>query len=271
MIFEISFVRGMNLKRLICYLIAICLVATIPITTATAAKSTTHLSALKLSFQPPEGWTVFTRDIKEDDPVLKDLNIDKATLTKNMISGNVYLSALSKDQETEINVSMITSAQIGKVYNLNLLEEDGFAEMEQEYVAQRKRRGAYVTQFSKYIHKQATFIIVDYYQEFQRGIAYARDYITIINGQAITISLSTFTGNITSELATVLQRTVDSVVFSEVTVKPTFNADSLLYGMLGVFFFIAAAIFVKMRLNRRDKKDKPFKDGNALKNKYTRW
>lgn len=271
MIFETSFVRGMNLKRLICYLLVICLIAVIPLTIASAAENTIHLLTLKLSIDPPQGWTVFTREIKENDPALTELNIDKDTLIKNMISGNVYFSALSEDQDTEINVSMTTSAQISKVYDLNLLEEETFAEMEQEYVAQRKRRGAFVTQFSKHSHKQATFIIVDYYQEFQRGFAYARDYITIINGQAITISLNTFSGDITSELASILQATVDSVVFSEVTEKPAFSVDSLVYGMLGVFFFIAAGIFIKIRLSRRDKKDKPFKDGNALKNKYTRW
>lgn len=259
------------MKRLFCCIIAILFLAGIPVAAAIAAEKTITLPALKLSIESPEGWIVFTRDINDDDPALQQLNIDKTTLTKNMISGNVYFSALTEDQQTELNVSMITSAQIRKVYDLNLLAEDAFAEMEQEYVAQRKRRGASVTQFSKFVHNQAAFIIVDYYQEFQRGNVYARDYITIINGQAITISLSTFAGNITDELASVLHNIVHNAVFSEVTEKPTFNADSLVYGMLGVFLFIAAGIFVKLRLNRRDKKDRPFKDGNALKNKYTRW
>ena len=249
----------------------LCLGALIP--AASAAGVAVELPELNMRFESPEGWIALTRNMREDDPALEALGIDQAELNRSFISNSVYFSALSDDRETELIVAMETSSEIRKAYDLSLQTGDAFTDIEQETVARHERAGETVMRFTKYEHKQAAFIMIDYYREFNRGTAYSRNYSTIINGQAITVSLHSFSGEISGERAAALQRTVDSIEFTEVTEKPSFNYQTIVYGIVGIFIIIGAALIFKIRRNKRPVKRKTgsASSGSALKNKYTRW
>lgn len=240
-------------------------------TSAYAAGTVYDLPELAMHIQVPDGWVTFTRDLDNSNTDLQQFGYDKDTLASIYLENNIYLNTISKDPFAEIIVTMDTSEEIEKAYDLNIRNDKELASMQRELIDKHTNSGASVSKYMMFEHTQALFVAIEYAQPVAGNTVYSKDFSTIINGQAINISLHSYDTPMTDDLSQALQQMVNSITFSEVTTKSVFNMTSILFGMLGIFFILAVVVFYKIRKSNGKKKTYARDVKTAFKNKYTRW
>ncbi|MFZ5975455.1 MAG: hypothetical protein ACOYU3_08615 [Bacillota bacterium] len=204
----------------VCIFIALCSSVALA---APAAKYT--IPELYMTVEIPEGWAVFTRDVKTDDPNLGLVGMDAESFKKVLEENDAYLDALKTEPISEITiVKQENDEDTRDVFDMKRLSDSEIKEWIEKDPEKAEQMGITMNGYSIYNHKQAKFVSVDVQFEANGMIAYGKWYFTIINGQGISITLKNYTGKVTAEQKQVLKDVVDSVVFTEVKEKP-FNID----------------------------------------------
>lgn len=112
------------MRKAVTLLIAVLLLCPCP--TVCAAENAYRLDDLKLSVDIPSDLIVFTRNIKHDDPNLKEFELTKDQMDSMMKDGNIYLNALDPNVAFEVVVTMIESP-LNDFYYLSNTELSMFA------------------------------------------------------------------------------------------------------------------------------------------------
>ena len=232
-------------------LISLCLFSAVPV--ALAAGLTYELPDLDMTIDAPQGWVVFTRDVKEDDPNIELMGMNSKELADRFKNDKIYLYMIDKDAAAQIIMTM-TEDEISKdIFDMSSVSESEIrSEMESLIETQEMNDEIKYLDYSIYKHKQATFMVLSLTQQINGITAYGKQYITLINGKDIQIMLHSYGSEISDSLAETIQDTVDSITFTEVRQKKT---------RLSAFFTIAmniAAVFgivwlIAFLINRRKK------------------
>jgi len=263
--------RAKHIKRITTLVTALLLLAAFT-PAALAGGTAISLPDLKMTVEVPKDWPAVTRETPADDSAFGQIGITKDDWMKYAKDSNTYLSAVSQDKQSELVIVMESGSSITKAYDLNLLDEEQLIEFEQEMYSLRERTGKTMTKFQRAHHDQALFLQIEYTQQYNRGTAFAKEYVTIVNGQAISISMKSFAGEIKGDVGAALRFVMDTLYFTEITEKPKFDYSTMLYGMAGVLIFVGLALAFRVRIRRKNKKDSGDDDHiSGLKNKYTRW
>lgn len=222
------------MKKLLAFVLALCCIVSSAPAVFAGDAAAYELPELNMVIKVPGGWLTFTQNTDDDDADLKLLGTDSKTLTDFYKQNNIYLDSMSKDFTAEIIVTMKDYDGSRNVYDFNLLSADEMESMAENLMKElpKQTEGRTYSNNSVYSHKQAKFAVLDLTSQNNGAIVCGKQYYTIINGQAINVILSSYTGEVTDELAQTLKNTVDSIEFTKVTEKPGIDWKRVLYTAL---------------------------------------
>lgn len=235
------------MKKLLALTVALLYLVSFTPAVLAADSATYELSELSMTITPPEGWIVLTQDVDEDDPILDLFAMSGKELSDYYKENGIYLYMIRTDPVVEIAVRMKDFDDSREIYDLNSISDEELLPGLGSMISEK------VKGMTLYKHKQAKFYVYDV-AELNNGIMiYGKLYFTIINGKMISITLHSHGSEISDELDKTAQRTVDSIVFTEVTPKPTFLSAilSLLKEIALVVGIIVIIVFV---IRKRRKK-----------------
>lgn len=216
-----------------------------------------ELPELNMKIDSPEGWYVFTRDVKEDAPGLEYLGIDGKGLADEYKESGTYLDMISAAPGAEIYVAMIDSKEGRDIYDFNYISAEDLlpAISKIQEVQKQAEKQIEFSDAAVYAHKQAKFVYYDYTWQTDGITVHGIQYCTVINGQIIIISMSSREGDITGSLAQTLKSIVDSITFTEVKSKLTGDYTAVLAIIAGAAAgaVIGAAIFALRKRRYKNK------------------
>lgn len=184
-----------------------------------------EIADLDLSLElPAEYHYVFTRDMDGDDSSFVDLGMTKESLFENK---SLYLEALTEDQNAEIIVTMTDTDWSQLYYDFNELENSDLMEMAQ--VCLMDTDGAAnmeITDCDVFEgNDQAKFLKANGVCANENNDGYAIQYVTVLNGNAYTITFNFDHRELSDEEITLTEDVVSSAVFHNVETKDTGNSN----------------------------------------------
>lgn len=195
------------------------------------------LSELGLELTLPEAYShVLTRDISEDDPAFAELGLTKEQL---FADNSVYLEALTDDRTAEIIVTMMKNDWSEMYYDFNTLSEDDLAELAE--VCLMNDNSDVAMEYSAYglfdENEQARFLKAIGTFVGQESSGTTVQYVTVINGEAYTITFNFVGGNISENQEKMTEEVISSVVFDEITPQDKTESNT-------VFIVVIVALIV---------------------------
>lgn len=175
-----------------------------------------------MTLKVPEDFIVFERIVDEFDPNLELINSSKEKMEDMFNQGNIYLNGIMIPPNYELVVTLTEYAGSQDIFDFNYFTDKELDAMAKKLTEENVPRdtGITYTGYDIYKQNQAAFLVFDIIQENSSGQVYGKQYYTIINGQAINITLHGYNGEIPAGEASMLKGIVDSAYFKEVKVKP---------------------------------------------------
>lgn len=236
------------------------------ITTQVFAEGGTYeIKEAKMTLDIPEEFLVFERVVDEFDPNLELINSSKEDLEEVFKKGNIYLNAVMVPSDHEIVVTLTEYAGSQDIFNFKYFTDKEMDTLGSKLVSDAKSNsnGIEYTGYETYKNDQGSFIVLDLIQNSSAGQVYGKQYYTIVNGQAIYITLHSYVGEISEDASAMFKGVVDSVKFEEILEKPSEGFMTKVTGMItlktlviaGVVVILGGIILIIIGLKRRNKDD----------------
>ncbi len=207
------------MKRFGTLILAFCLFLALLSIPAFADGTSYYLEELDMSISIPDEFDVFTRDIKSDDPLLKEYGISKQDLDF-MYENKVYLYAMDQLMQYELMVTMDELAH----EDLNDFSDSGLNSMLDDIDELYTSNGITIIKSDIYTHSQTKFLRIHMSQPGASDALYSLQYHTIIDGKGINITLHSYSGQIGFDEEAIAKEIVDSTDF--VSLPPLSTATS---------------------------------------------
>ncbi len=182
---------------------------------ATVTVNAVNFEELGMKIDIPEQYYDLKSGIDNNDSKITYyetvLRTTKDELKSQYEQGGIIYSGITNNLSKEIIISVIENSRTKSDFNLNSLKEADVTQLQQELVSansgmQKQEQEVYENNGIKYV-----------YTSFKSGAKTLKQYYTIVNGKAITITLSGEYSNIKNdELKTI----VDTIKFDEIQEKP---------------------------------------------------
>ena len=217
------------MKKILLLLIYVLLLATL--STNAFASNTYDLPKLNLSLDSPDDWIVITRNPDDNEEAENLFGTDSTTIINFLEQREIHINFSKNDSSEEIFITMFDDEGSKDVVSLNSLSDkqlEKFADtiMNTSYedvkdmVAEQSYDGIVAEgvdwlKYEIYDHKQATFVKF-YLNKIILGIEYPSiQYTTIQNGQTISITVISYTGELSESLESVSKEVIDSITFTK--------------------------------------------------------
>lgn len=223
-----------------------------------AAGTTYTIDEMNLTVELPDDLYVFERsDFNVLDP---NPDLEKAGFTdvqeqlKLMQDYGIYLTAVTQDQQFQINLTKKDSSTTQSIFDLSTLTEE---EMEEflDTMRQEENQDETLKEYSVERYddqpERPFFTLRLKVDSAETGEMEEMCYVTIVNGFSITVD-GVAKGEMTAEQGELLKTIADSVHITEVQEKPEVTLDaeailSLLFPLLLIIVLIAAGIVLRVR------------------------
>lgn len=238
-----------------------------------AENGTYEIKEADMTLDISDEFVVFGRIVDEFDENLELIGSSKKELEEVFKKGNIYLNAVMIPTEYEIVLTLTEYEGSQDIFDFNLFSESELDVLgKQLSTSSPEESGATYTGYETYKQNQAQFIVFDLYQENASGKVYGKQYYTIINGQAINITMHSYTGELPAEKLDLLRSTIDSISFDEVKAKPkeAIMSNIMLNASMKIILIVVALVIfggitliilaIKRKRNRDDDDDDYYED-----------
>lgn len=194
-------------------IILVSIMLLLPLLTSIAiadSENTYYLKTIELTVTVPKGYTVFTRDMKADDPNLAKYGFTKDYLLSTMKAQQTYIEALSGDGLTEMYVAMFVDSGMD---DFSKKSDATLKALIDELLPQYASMGITMEKGEVYQHSQTKFIKLYGKHTVSGMTVYTRQYSTVYNGHTYNFTMQSFSGKISSSQEKDLQSFVDNAVF----------------------------------------------------------
>lgn len=214
------------MKKIAAYLTAILLLFS-ALSVAAAGAGTYYLREPGLHITVPEGYYVFTRDVDENDPDLWEMDLFSAGEMKDMLEAdNAYLAAFSPDVSYNVQVRAVPS----ELSYFNSLGETLLMSLSDSWDGMLDSYGLNILSKDLYRHPQTLFLRYFWTQEDRGSTVYGLQYYTVVNCQAISITLFSYAGPVTPAQEQLMLGMVESIRFegmAEAAPEPTTSSGTV--------------------------------------------
>jgi hypothetical protein len=181
--------------------------------------------------------------METDDSAFVDLGMTKESLFEN---DSLFLEALSEDQNAEIIVSMVASDWSQLYYDFNEMQNSDLMEMAQVYLVETESASnmeiSDVDIFEG--NRQAKFIKTEGVFANENNEGYAVQYVTVLNGNAYTITFNSCSGEIGDEEKAMMEDVVSSISFHTVEMKDTGNSNAIYIAIIVIMALIIIVLII---------------------------
>jgi len=223
---------------------------------------------LNMSIDVPSDWITLTRDMDDNNPYLDEFGLTVDEINAQFENNHIYLNSVYSDETStvELVVTMLDYVGSNAVYSFDDLSSDELTDIAQDLEGQlHEQTGADYKFLDIYKSEQATFMCFDLQQSFEGMTVYGHQCYTIVNGQAINITMHSYANPISPEVKTIQYEMVDSVKFSSIQKKSaakTVNLyksvrTGLITGAVFGVAFLVFSLFSKKARAKRKAKNKP--------------
>ncbi len=258
-------------KRLISAVFAVLFLLTVAVSPVLAASNgdLVDVKELSLRISAPEGWLVFTRDTPADAPVFDEFEgIDKEYMDRLFQQNSIYFNAVEpNDASQEIVVTMAENPILFDWNGLSDAEYNQFAD-EVMNADMEKITGIsgvkYDGDYELVDHPQCKLMKLNARIINDQEQTALIQYVTVINGQHINITLRSYTGSISSEEEKTLDQIVQEMEFTEVkerpfTIESLFRPEKIILTLCiggGAVLLIVAVVIVCVVVGSNKRKEK---------------
>ena len=218
-----------KLLSVICAAIAFLMTSVLP--ALAIENNMTFVEELNLNIPSPENWYVFTRNTPEDDPVFNAWeDVDKEYIDQLFEQNTIYYNAVEPDSASqEIVITMVENTD---VFDWNGLSDSDYKEFANEIINadMEKITGISGVEYGGYKmvdHPQCKLMKLDARIVNEDEQTAFIQYVTIVNGQHINITLRSYTGAFSAADEKMFDQLVQEMRFTKVEQAP-FNLLSLL-------------------------------------------
>ncbi len=205
-------------------------------TSATTGDKIYYIPESDLTVTVPNGFTVFTRTLSEDDPNLAKYGYTKDSLLSDMEKDHVHLMAISDDGLSMMYISVFENINFT---NFSRMSDSDLEKLMTELGNARfVSTGMTVNNSRVYHHSQTNFIKIFSTSLLGETKVWIRQYSTVYNNQTINFTLLSFRGFFSSDQDMQLTSLVDSAVFGEET-KSYFDYKTAIWITIAGFALFA--------------------------------
>ena len=227
-----------------------------------AAGTTYTIDEMNLTVELPDDLYVFEQsdfNVLNPHPDLEKAGFtDVQDQLKLMQDYNIYLTAVSQDQQLQINLAKKESSTTQSVFDLSTLTDEEFEQfldtMREEDGQQDETLKEYTVERYNDQPERPFFQIRLKVDSEETGEMEELCYVTVVNGFSVTVD-GVAKGSMTQEQADLLKTIADSVHITEVQEKPEIKLDgealiSLLFPLLLIVVLIVVGIVLRVRRGR---------------------
>ena len=227
-----------------------------------AAGTTYTIDEMNLTVELPDDLYVFEQsdfNVLSPHPDLEKAGFtDAQEQLKLMQDYNIYLTAVSQDQQLQINLAKKESSTTQSVFDLSTLTDEEFEQfldtMREEDGQQDETLKEYTVERYNDQPERPFFQIRLKVDSEETGEMEELCYVTVVNGFSVTVD-GVAKGSMTQEQADLLKTIADSVHITEVQEKPEIKLDgealiSLLFPLLLIVVLIVVGIVLRIRRGR---------------------
>lgn len=227
-----------------------------------AAGTTYTIDEMNLTVELPDDLYVFEQsdfNVLNPHPDLEKAGFtDVQDQLKLMQDYNIYLTAVSQDQQLQINLAKKESSTTQSVFDLSTLTDEEFEQfldtMREEDGQQDETLKEYTVERYNDQPERPFFQIRLKVDSEETGEMEELCYVTVVNGFSVTVD-GVAKGSMTQEQADLLKTIADSVHITEVQEKPEIKLDgealiSLLFPLLLIVVLIVVGIVLRIRRGR---------------------
>lgn len=227
-----------------------------------AAGTTYTIDEMNLTVELPDDLYVFEQsdfNVLNPHPDLEKAGFtDVQEQLKLMQDYNIYLTAVSQDQQLQINLAKKESSTTQSVFDLSTLTDEEFEQfldtMREEDGQQDETLKEYTVERYNDQPERPFFQIRLKVDSEETGEMEELCYVTVVNGFSVTVD-GVAKGSMTQEQADLLKTIADSVHITEVQEKPEIKLDgealiSLLFPLLLIVVLIVVGIVLRIRRGR---------------------
>lgn len=210
------------------------------------------IEPIKMSVDIPDGWIVITQDGELPESQLKVLGIDTKDLVENLKKKNIFLNAVSPAPLSEITITMRDDQNSSTIFDFNRYSNEELIKIANEMITGGEKTVKYSNpQVAS--HPQGKFVTFSLEKKQGDKTVYGIQNYTVINGQAVSISLISYDGPVSSRQAEQLNGVLSSVKFDEVKPIPSGITIWIVLAIVGALLIIATVvIFIISKKNRRN-------------------
>lgn len=168
-----------------------------------------RIDELGMTIDFPSSMYILTRDMPENDPILKVLEIDKASIVEMLEAENTYLVALRSDDNTEIVVTMTENI----LEDFNTMGDSTLTILIDSFIDQFSQFGVNVEKYEIYNSSYERYLKMNHYQETDDGRVYSIQYYTVCDSMAINITMRSYNGPINNQDAELMESIVETAYF----------------------------------------------------------
>lgn len=254
------------MKRIAALFLFALLICLIPLS-ALASGNTVQIAELDMNITFPEGFILLGRDIDEADETLALLGTTATDLEAEFIQNNIYFNAIKFDPLYEYVITMTTDADLKDIADFSDYtdgELSEFAEYMMDAAGEMDIANGTELSYSGYKIERIgsyTYIVAPGSHTLQGQLIYANQYYTVYNGQAINVTLQSYTGEVTPEMKAEQRAIVETIVLPEKAMtakKGGFDWNEALIAALGSGITYGAVSATISLFSKRKKKKQSF-------------
>ncbi len=167
-----------------------------------------RIKEAEMTISLPDEMFVLTREIDEDDPVLKKNKLTKDEVLDSFEKNNTYLNASTKDYSYDVTVTIIENEDTKTIGSLSDLTESELQKLTDNLLESKIFTGC-----SKTYYQNTLFLTLNMEQQTSNTNIKGLQEYTIIKGRCVKIIFQSYTGDLDEIQRDIFTRVMNSVVF----------------------------------------------------------
>lgn len=171
----------------------------------------------------PNDCYILQQEVADDDLYLKKVGADKEKVEEYYQEAGIVLNAIAHDDSYEMVVTVNENQDVTYLYNIHSVADENVSELAQTIQKTYEEHGYTVDDFTLYENETAKYIVFAFGQEYEDSAVRCIQYDTIRDSRMYTVTLRSYTGEVSDQMSDMMKQIIDSIVFTEAEETLTFE------------------------------------------------
>ena len=181
------------------------------------------VDAAPIMISVPNDCYILQQEIADDDPYLQKVGADKEKIQEYYKEAGIVLNAIAQDDSYEIVVTVNENQDVTYLYNINSVSDENVSELAQTIQQTYEEHGYTVDEFTLYENETAKYIVFSFEQEYEDSAVHCIQYDTIRDSRMYTVTLRSYTQEVSEQMSDMMRQIIDSVVFTQEEASLTYE------------------------------------------------